>query len=152
MDATWVVLADEGRARILELRERGADLEEVEELTQASAHAHSRDLNYDQHGRRAGGGGLIAGNATVSAGESDRDKEAELFARRLSERLTEALREKRYTVLRIAAAPRFLGRLRKQLDADVIASLVDEQAKDLLQLDRRSLTQQLFGTAAGPAP
>ncbi len=151
MDATWVVLADEGRARILELRELGADLEEVEELTHASAHARSRDLDRDQHGRRAGGGSLSGGNATVSAGETDRDKESELFARRLSERLTEALREKHYAALRIAAAPRFLGRLRKLLDADVAASLVDEQPKNLLQLDRRTLTQQLFGTAAGPA-
>jgi uncharacterized protein (DUF2236 family) len=63
-----------------------------------------------------------------------------------------AARANLYAALRVAAAPRFLGRLRKQLDADVIASLVDEQAKDLLQLDRRSLTQQLFGTAAGAAP
>lgn len=151
MEPTWVVLADEGRARILELRERGADLEEIDELTHASAHAHSRDLNHDQHGRRSGGG-LVAGNATVSAGESDRDKEAEIFARRLSRHLSDARRKKRYAQLRIAAAPRFLGRLRKELDADVVAALVDEQDKDLLHLDRRTLTQQLFGTAAGPAP
>jgi protein required for attachment to host cells len=152
MDPTWVVLADEGRARILELRERGADLEEIDEMTHASAHARSRDLNYDQHGRRSGGGGLAAGNATVSAGESDRDKEAELFARRLSQHLSDARRRNRYAQLRIVAAPRFLGRLRKSLDADVVAALVDEQAKDLLQLDRRTLTQQLFGTAGRPAP
>ena len=39
MTTTWIVLADEGRARILAQPQRGAELQEVDELTDAAAHA-----------------------------------------------------------------------------------------------------------------
>jgi protein required for attachment to host cells len=142
---TWVLLADESRARILEYRSPGSDLEEVEELTDAAAHADNADLRRDAYGRRAGSGMQgIGGNATSSAGEEKLDHEAELFARRVAEHLAQAQRQHRYERLRIVAAPRFLGRLRKQLDAQVKQAVEDELDKDLLQLDRRTLTQRLF--------
>ena len=144
----WVLLADEGRARILELREEGADLQEVEELTDAAAHADNADLRRDAYGRRAGSGTNLASSNTESAGEEKLDHEADLFARRVAERLMQAHRQQRYSQLRIAAAPRFLGRLRKHLDAEVMQVLVDELDKDLLQLDRRELTQRLFPNQA----
>jgi protein required for attachment to host cells len=79
-----------------------------------------------------------------AAGEDKLDHEAELFARRVAGRLAEAHRAHRYGELRIAAAPRFLGRLRKALDPEVAKSVTGEIDKDLLQLDRRELTQKLF--------
>jgi protein required for attachment to host cells len=142
---TWVVLADEGRARILVLQQAGSDLEEVEELTDDAARGDNADFRRDAYGRRAGSGGqAIPGNSTASAGEEKLDHEADLFARRVAEHLTQAHRQQRYERLHIAAAPRFLGRLRKQLDNEVRQSVVDEVDKDLLQLDRRTLTQRLF--------
>lgn len=151
MESTWIVLADEGRARILELRKPGHDLEEVEELTDPAAHAHNADFRHDAYGRRApadsrsaGGEGAMPATATASAGEEKLDHEAELFARRVSERLTQAHRQHRYHDLRIVAAPKFLGRLRKALDREVSEVVVDEIDKDLLQLDRRTLTQRLY--------
>jgi protein required for attachment to host cells len=151
MDTTWIVLADEGRARILERTDAGVDLQEVEDLTDAAAHAHNADLRRDAMGRRspsdghgANAGSMMPGSSTSSAGEEKLDHEAELFARRLALRLTEARRAHRYDHLRIAAAPRFLGRLRKALDDEVRNVLDDEIDKDLLQLDRRSLTQRFF--------
>ena len=62
----------------------------------------------------------------AAAGEDKLDHEAELFARR------------------VAAAPRFLGRLRKALDPEVAKTVTGEIDKDLLQLDRRALQQRLF--------
>jgi protein required for attachment to host cells len=143
---TWVVLADEGRARILAWNgDADADLEEVEVLTDAAAHADNADLRRDAYGRRAGSGMQgIGGNATASAGEEKLDHEAELFARRVAEHLSQAQRENRYERLRIAAAPKFLGRLRKQLDPQVKQAVDEELDKDLLQLDARTLTQRLF--------
>lgn len=160
MESTWVVLADEGRARILEMRDPGRDLEEVEELTWAAAHANNADLRHDAHGRRAppdGYGGApnvqtMGANNTESAGVEKLDHEAERFARRVADRLAEARRQHRFDKLHIAAAPKFLGRLRKVLDREVSDSVVDELDKDLLQLDRRTLTQRLFpqdGAARG---
>src|SRR3954471_22026183 len=132
MDTTWIVLADEGRARILERRETGADLEEVEELIDAAAHAHNADLRRDAMGRRSPADGhgshagtTMPGSSTSSAGEEKLDHEAELFARRLALRLAEARRAHRYEHLRIAAAPRFLGRLRKAL-GDEVCDVLDD--------------------------
>jgi protein required for attachment to host cells len=144
MEPIWIVLADEGRARILEWREPGQDLEEVEELTDDAAHADNADLRRDAFGRRGGSDLRMGGNATSSAGEEKLDHEAERFARRVAERLAEAQRQRRYSQLRIAAAPKFLGRLRKVLDSQVEQAVVDEIDKDLLQLDRRSLTERFF--------
>lgn len=147
---TWVVVADEGRARILSRHGPGEDLQELETLEDPAAHAHNADLRHDAYGRRAPGVGALPTSATSSAGEEKLDHEAELFARRLAERLTDAHRQHRFDTLRIAAAPRFLGRLRKALDTEVRGLVDKEIDKDLLQLDARALTQHLCGNAAGP--
>lgn len=143
----WVLLADEGRARILEAH--GDALRAVDELTDAAARADNADLRRDAFGRRAGGGTLPAGNATESAGEDKLDHEADAFARRVAARLAEARRAGRFGELRIAAAPRFLGRLRKHLDAEVRGAVVDELDKDLLQLDERELAGRLLPPQRG---
>jgi protein required for attachment to host cells len=143
MTTTWVVVADEGRARILRLPKKGGDLLDVEELNDAAARADNADLRRDAYGRRSPGGGSMAG-ATESAGEEKLDHEADLFARRVADHLTQAHREQRFDRLHIAAAPRFLGRLRKQLDAQVRQCVVEDLDKDLLQLDRRALTLRFF--------
>lgn len=147
MQTTWVVLADEGRARILEMRESGTDLADVEEITDAAAHADNADLRRDAYGRRGGGSAADAqrgGSTTTSAGEDKLDHEAELFARRVAQLLREAHQKGRFERLRIAAAPKFLGRLRKQLDQQESAVVDEELDKDLLQLSARELTRKFF--------
>ena len=84
METTWIVLADEGRARILATRAPGTDLAEVEEMTDAAAHADNADLRRDAYGRRAGPDQRMGGSAVSSAGEEKLDHEAELFARRIA--------------------------------------------------------------------
>ena len=147
MDTTWILVADEGRARVLELR--GIDLAEVEEMTDAAAHADNADLRRDAYGRRGGGdsvdvgGGRRGNTATVSsAGEEKLDHEAELFARRVAQWLLEAHQKGRYTTLRIAAAPRFLGRLRKVLDPQVSKAVIEEIDKDLVGMPAHELKQR----------
>lgn len=142
-DRVWIVLAHEGRARILELDEPGAEPVELEELTDAAAHARNADLRRDAYGRRAHGGTGTAGNKTESAGEEKLDHAAELFARRIADHLENAKREHRFERLHVAAAPRFLGRLRKQISPEVSASFVTQLDKDLLHLDRRSAARRL---------
>ena len=150
MDTTWVVVADEGRARILEMREPGTELAEIEQITDAAAHADNADLRRDAYGRRGGGdlgdagGRVMGGNATASAGEEKLDHEAELFARRVITLLQEAHQRGRFERLRIAAAPRFLGRLRKLLDPQLAKRVDGDYDKDWLQLSARELTQKVF--------
>ena len=150
-NTTWVVLADEGRARILSRDADDEDLRELEVLEDPAAHAHNADLRHDAYGRRSPGGAAQPSSATSSAGEEKLDHEAELFARRLALRLTEAHRQHRFAHLRIAAAPRFLGRLRKALDREVSDVVDQEIDRDLLQLDTRTLSQR-FQSSTGQDP
>jgi len=62
----------------------------------------------------------------------------------VADRLAQAHSQGRFERLRIAAAPRFLGRLRKALDPQLAKTVVDELDKDLLQLNRRELTRKLY--------
>jgi protein required for attachment to host cells len=145
MTTTWIVLADEGRARILAQPQRGAELRDVEELTDAAARADEADLQRDAQGRRAHGGGGQVSSITTSAGADKLEQEADLFARRVAEFLAQALQKQRFGALHIAAAPRFLGRLRQHLSPQVQQAVAQELDKDLLQLNGRDLAQRLFG-------
>lgn len=151
MSNIWVVVADEGRARFLALPSHGEQLQPVEELTDAGAHASNAALSRDAHGRRGGDDLRMGGNATASAGESELEKEAGLFARRVAEHLERAHRARRYEELHVVAAPRFLGRLRKALSAQVAGCVVETNDKDLIHLNPRELTQRLFPTPASDA-
>ena len=147
MNTTWVLLADEGRARILATTEPGTDLVELEEVTDAAARADDADFRHDAYPRRGGGGDLRTGGDAIGSGAEDKlDQEADLFARRLAGRLAEARSQGRFERLCIAAAPRFLGRLRKALDPQVAKTVVAEVDKDFLQLNRREVTRRLFTT------
>ncbi|WKB52103.1 host attachment protein [Eleftheria terrae] len=164
MKKTWVLVADEGIVRILQMPEDGDELESVEELTDAAAHASTAALERDAYGRRStttsqapqpGNAGRLhpVSSITSSAGEDPQHLEAEGFARRVVEHLTDALHKKRFDELRIVAAPRFLGMLRKAMGHELSRAVADELDKDLIHLENREITQRLFPRpAAGGAP
>jgi protein required for attachment to host cells len=151
---TWVLLADEGRARVLERRGDAGDLVVVEQWTDDAARADEADLRSGPSGRRAGGGaaggrgagsgGQLVGHMTDSAGASKLEHEAERFAQRAIEYLQQAQAARRFDALIVAAAPKFLGRLRPLMPPQVAALIRRELDKDLLQLDARTLTERLF--------
>jgi protein required for attachment to host cells len=138
-ETTWVLVADEAIARFLQQPAEGGDLVPVEEMTDPAAHASNADLRDDATGRRAGGqpasrlGGAqphtAVGNATVSAGLNESHKQAEQFARDVAARLTERWQQHRFQELKIAAAPRFLGLLRKALSQQVAATVTKEMTR-----------------------
>ncbi|MGY8527333.1 host attachment protein [Paracidovorax citrulli] len=155
MKTTWVLVADEAIARILEGQKPGEELKPVHELTDPAAHAEGADLRRDAYGRRAGSGTdqsrqnsqhhlLGPSSVTSSAGEEQQHLEAEAFARRVAEFLAESRQQGRYDELRIAAAPRFLGQLRKALPSQVTDAVVEEVNKDLIHMQARELTDRLF--------
>lgn len=144
MKTTWVLVADEAIARILEKPRKGGDLVPVEELTDPDAHASESEMHRGQHGRRAAFGGGGGTQATVSAGDSERHQHAQVFAARIAQRMAEFLREKRYDALQVVAAPRLLGYLRKAFDGNVSAAIVSSLDKDLVQESNADLTRRLF--------
>jgi len=115
----WFVVADADRARILELPAAGAKPRLVEELADPLAVAVP--------------GGLKS------------DEEAQRFARQIVDRLERAYAEARFELLRIAAAPRFLERLRVAIDKhpDLHRAELDWLAKDLMALEHRAAIRQM---------
>lgn len=154
MKTIWVLVADEAIARILQWPQEGNTLEPVEELTDPDAHASGSELRRDAQGRRAGSASgaqrqghhrlTPTANVTASAGEDESHQEAERFAGQVVEHLTEALHQHRYDELRIAAAPRFLGLLRKNMSDEVARTVTDEIDKDLIHMQNREITERLF--------
>lgn len=163
MSTTWVVVADEAIARILQRSARHHPLTSVEELTDPDAHARGRDLRRDAEGRRAAGATagsrqntphrlMPTANVTASAGEDEQHLEAEGFARQVAEHLQQALQQKYFDELRIVAAPRFLGLLRKALSPEVERTVVEEVNKDLVHMGNDEITRRLFPDEAGVQP
>jgi protein required for attachment to host cells len=144
MKTTWVLVADEAIARILERpRRANRDLVPVEELTDPDAHARESEMHNGPHGRRAGGGG--SPQAAVSAGDSSRHQHAQIFAKRIAQRLLELRREQRYDALHLLVAPRLLGYLRTELHAEVASTVVDTVDKDVVKESNAELTRRVFG-------
>ncbi len=144
----WVVVADEAIARILERNVDTRELDPVEELTHAAAHARGQDLRRDAVGRRAGAGAAgsrgTPGNATASAGTDERHLEAAEFARRVAGHLEAAFHQRRYDELRLVAAPRFLGLLRKSLHPEVAKLVREALDKDLVHMVNSDITARVF--------
>lgn len=147
MKTTWILVADEAVARILEKPRKGIELKPVEELTDPDAHARERELHSGPHGRRAGAGGANP-QATVSASDSERHQHAKLFAARVAQRLLELRREKRYDEIHIIAAPRLLGYLRNEFHSEVSDVIVDSLDKDLIHESNADLMRRLFPLTA----
>lgn len=138
MNDVWVIVADEAIVRILRRPGGGSELEPVEEITDPAAHASGAELRRDAQGRRGS-------TVTASAGPDERHVEAQAFARHVADRLAEALNQRRFDTLHIAAAPRFLGLLRDALGKPVAATVRGTLDKDLVKDDPRSIAARLFG-------
>ena len=156
----WVVVADEAIARILVSDgETPGALRPERALTDPKAHAQEGELDHERGrrsgvvsseggqpaGRNAGGGASLVN----SAGEEDVHLEAKSFARRVADELAEACREQRFEELTIIAAPRFLGMLRKELDASVRERVVCELDKDLIHESEADIAARLGALPRG---
>ena len=111
-----LLVADGGRARFYLLNDDFEDLSEELDLVHPEARLRAADV--------------YEGEAGAMAPHTDRrDVEDVHFARQVAHTLQERLST--YDGLHIAAAPRFLGHLRKQLGKSVQRKLVSTLAKDL---------------------
>ena len=155
---TWIVAADESRAKVLQVTGRQGQLEEIEHLVNPEGRAHERDLHQDAEPRFSGHGGVGApGRASTSGPASDRETKganehaAETFAREVGRYLDDARVQHRYDQLVLVAPPKFLGALRKELHKEVEKLVADELPKDLSWFNEREL-EQYFAKGSGRAP
>lgn len=140
MTTTWIIAADSSRARILQVTDRGRDLDEVEDLLNPEARADDRQLTTDAHARFRGTSGPGSDREETSAAEHA----TELFAKRLGDYLDKARTAHRYDRLHLIAPPKFLGRLRKELGKEVQKLVAEELPKDLSWLNARDIEQRYF--------
>jgi protein required for attachment to host cells len=146
MATTWIVAADESRARVLQVARPKQQLLEIEDLLNLEGRMQNRELITDAEPRFSGHGGVGKPGASPTGGPaSDREAEtkvehsARLFAKALSRYLEKARVQRRFDELVLVAPPRFLGMLRKALDKDVEKLVARELPKDLSWFDAREL-------------
>jgi protein required for attachment to host cells len=136
-----VLVANGGRARIIEMSRKAGDFRELQYLESPSMHLTNRDLVSDANGRSFHVRGP-AGHSKPARSDAHELGEKQ-FARRLAERLERALQAGRFDRLVITADPRTLGTLRKALSPDLAARLDLEMNLDLTGLPARKLEAKL---------
>ena len=149
MATTWIVAADESRARVLQVARPEKRLEEIESMLNPEARLQDRDLQSDAEPRfhgRAGGG-----PASDREAQGAVEYSAQSFAREVGRYLEKARVEHRFDELVLVAPPKFLGALRKELHKEVEKLVADELPKDLSWLSARELERYL-AKGSGRAP
>jgi len=137
----WVLVANSGQARILELQRIPYEFHQVSELVSEAQHLTNKDMVSDASGRVY----HTQGPGTHSMQQrSDPHENAEaLFARGLTEKLEKARRLGRFTRLLVIADPKTLGRLRQHISMPLSECLVDEVTLDLVGLPQPQLEQRV---------
>jgi len=139
----WVLVADSGQARILEMHRNPYEFRLVSERVSESQHLTNRELVSDASGRAF----HVQGPGSHSkAPRSDPHEVAEdAFIRALSQTLDKAARLGTFDDLVIVADPRTLGRLRRYLTRDVATRVTGEYDVDLAGLPLNTLETRVRG-------
>ena len=158
MATTWIIAADESRARVLQVLDREQRLTEIDDLVNPSGRLQDRELETDAEPRFSGHGGLGKPGAGRNSGPAS-DREAQgavehsvnVFAREVGRYLDKARKESRYDQLVLVAPPKFLGALRKELHKEVEKLVAEELPKDLSWFNAREI-ERYFAKGSGRAP
>lgn len=137
----WIVIAESARARIFSRRKRYSPLEEIETRVHPESRLHREDLVTDRPGQ-------VQESATAgeNANEEPTDPktaEAQAFARELAGHLRSARVAGDFDRLMIAADPRFLGELRKRMDAETRECVEMTVDKNLTRHSPEQIASQL---------
>lgn len=140
---TWYVVADGGRARILQKREEQDGYEVQLELVSANLHATTRDLGAERPGR--GHESANAAHHAVEPREDLHQADKRQFVDDVAQALNEASAQERFDRLVLVAPARALGELSQTLDAATRLKVVGELQKDLTKTPVAELAQHFAG-------
>jgi protein required for attachment to host cells len=138
----WILIADEGRARLFAMKTEDRKLEETEGFIHSKSRLRSGQILTDRPGRvgpPAGGHRM----ASVQPHTDPKTVEIERFAVELAAALHDARAKSSYDLLALVAPPRFLGMLRGRLSTEVSRVLVGCLDKELTTVDVRELPRYL---------
>jgi protein required for attachment to host cells len=136
---TRIVVANQGRARFFDWRNRRSACRLTGELTDPLARLHNRDFNSDRPGRvfdRASTPGRrrgAVGHHAATSELSPRKIEAQRFAQRIVLQLERGRRRQDFDGIVLVAGPPFLGLLRRALTEPLRKMVRAEVPKDLVQ-------------------
>jgi len=140
MRKTWVIVADNSRARIFTAETPSSALIEVDSIVHPEARMHDRDITSDLPGRGSGTGGSRHSYET----ETDaKQYENVNFAKRIAGFLDDARKSDKFKQLIIVAAPALLGNLRSGLNDQTRKMVSLELDKNLSQLNPADIRKHM---------
>jgi protein required for attachment to host cells len=136
---TWVLVADNSRARIFSVEKATSPLQEIRDFTHPEARLHEGDLVTDKDGRDRGP------SAAHGMGSEHVHKHdgAERFAATVCAELDAARASGIFKKLYIVAAPTFLGLLRKHQSNALKQAIGGEVDKNLATQDAAMIRRHL---------
>ncbi len=141
MNSTWLVVADNSRARFFSMESRTSPIVEVKSIVHTEARLHEQDMTSDLPGRGSGKGG--EGKHAYQDEVSPKQQENIRFARDIANELDAARKNNEFKQFVVVAAPEFLGNLRNQLNPKSQKMISFELAKNLSHLDATEIRKHL---------
>lgn len=138
---TWILVADESRARLFSAAEHDGVMDELGAIAHAEGRMHDREFTRDSgnatHARTG------QGSHGIEPRTSEHDKHTIEFAHALAELLEDGRNEHAYDKIVIAATPHLLGELRMAISDEVSKLLVDSVAKNMTRCSPEQIHELL---------
>ena len=140
MKPTWLVVADNSRARIFTVDSRMGPIQEIESIVHTEARLHEQNMTSDLPGKGNGNG---AGGHAYQDEVSPKEQENINFAKKIASELDTARKNNKFKQFVLVAAPAFLGNLRNQLNTQTQKLACFELAKNLSHLNAKEIREHL---------
>ena len=103
MNSTWLVVADNSKARFFSMESRSSPIEEIDTIIHTQARLHEHEMASDSPGR--GNGKAGAGGHAYQDEVSPKEQENINFAREVANELDAARKNNRFKQFVLVAAP-----------------------------------------------
>lgn len=137
---TWILVADNSRARIFTADKAQSPMNEVRTLAYPEARLHEGDLVTDKGGRDHNPGTGAHGVSTESV---HKQENAERFAAQVCQELESGRNAGAFRKLYVVAAPAFLGLLRRHQSNALRNLIIAEVDKNLATQDAATIRKSL---------
>ncbi|HLY47080.1 MAG TPA: host attachment protein [Stellaceae bacterium] len=144
---TWYVVADGGRARILQKRDKQQAFDTLQEIVSADLHSATRDLGSERPGRTRESSG--SARHAVQPRQDLHRAEKQNFVHELAGLLNAANTRAEFDALVLVAPAHALGDLRQALDAPTQRKVTAELQKDLTKVPNADLVEHFAEVKGG---
>jgi protein required for attachment to host cells len=145
---TWILVADGGQAFVMERTAATSPLKRITNLEFKGPRKKSSDIGTDRPGRVFRGAKSVRRAAVGDDKKLARDAE-EKFLGSVLDRLEGALKDGAFKQLILAAPPRVLGALRKQLPPSLAKTLKGEIRADLVNAEVDEIAEHIADMRRG---